>query len=141
MLICIYFFICPESIRTPFFNVAALKYGGHCFNTSTNFDANTICDKALDGLSTSEWVTKTEGIGAWICIGFASVYKINKVKILQRTLSAAQSKDVRIDFSDCSTFAVSSQFIFILFFIVSSGHTIVEFVHLYVHCIYSCILV
>ena len=58
-------------------NVALLANGATC-TTSSEYNQNFNCEKALDGIALpngNEWATDMEGVGSWLKIVFNAICK------------------------------------------------------------------
>ncbi|GAB1601953.1 hypothetical protein Ahia01_000473900 [Argonauta hians] len=93
------------------FNVARRKNGGKCLGASSIYSNTTNCVEAIDGKldHNSMWMSKTEGVGSWIKLGFSTFYLIKRARIMQHSSIHEQTKDIMMTFSDGSnqTFTLS----------------------------------
>ncbi|CAI9737174.1 Hypothetical predicted protein [Octopus vulgaris] len=87
------------------FNVARRKNGGRCMGVSSSYSNTTTCGEAIDGKldHNSMWMSRSEGVGSWIKIGFSSFYLLKRTRIMQHSSAHEQSKDIMMAFSDGST--------------------------------------
>eukprot|EP01047_Picozoa_sp_COSAG01_P017021 COSAG01_NODE_889_length_12914_cov_3.351775_1_plen_4223_part_10 len=85
------------AIRIPIVSCAA----------STMFSTSQSCQKAFDGMITTDWVTKGQGVGAWIRFDLQGANQtVNLLKIRQRD-GSEKNQDCLVSFSDGTSVTIT----------------------------------
>ncbi len=61
-----------------------------------------MCHNALDGVTTTNWATMNQGVGAWINVVFVGTFTLTQAKLMQKEHSGEKFKDVMLTYGTSS---------------------------------------